>query len=50
MQLLGREKFLEEGENPKGKVKFLKGGEFPRNFTWGVGVGRKNWDTGSRYE
>ena len=32
MQLLGREKFLMDDENPKGKVKFLKGGEFPRNF------------------
>jgi hypothetical protein len=38
MQLSGRAKFLTEEENPKGKVKFLKGddflkgGEFPRNF------------------
>ena len=30
MQLLGRAKFLMEDENPKGKVKFLKGGEFPK--------------------
>jgi hypothetical protein len=30
MQLLGRANFLMEGENPKGKVKFLKGGEFPK--------------------
>jgi hypothetical protein len=37
MQLLGRVKFLTEDENPKGKVKFLKGGEFPRNFApWGA--------------
>ena len=32
MQLLGRAKFLMEDENPKGKVMFLKRGEFPRNF------------------
>jgi hypothetical protein len=30
MQLLGRGEFLTEDENPKGKVKFLKGGEFPK--------------------
>ena len=28
MQLLGRAKFLMEDENPKGKVKFLKGVNF----------------------
>jgi hypothetical protein len=39
MQLFGRGKLLTEDENPKGKVKFLKegefpkGGEFPRNFS-----------------
>jgi hypothetical protein len=32
MKLLGRAKFSTKDENPKGKVKFLKGGEFPRNF------------------
>jgi hypothetical protein len=42
MQLLGRAKLLSEEENPKGKVKFLrganflKGGEFPRNFVGGA--------------
>jgi hypothetical protein len=30
MQLLGRAKFWTEDENPKEKVKFLKGGEFPK--------------------
>jgi hypothetical protein len=30
VQLLGRAKFLTEDENPKEKVKFLKGGEFPK--------------------
>jgi hypothetical protein len=30
MQLLGSAKFLTEDENPKGKVKFLKVGEFPK--------------------
>ena len=50
MQLLGRVKFLTEDENPKGKVKFLKGGEFPRNFTSlgvEIEVGQHSWDTGS---
>jgi hypothetical protein len=32
MRLLVRAKFLTKEENPKGKVKFLKGGEFPRKF------------------
>jgi hypothetical protein len=30
MQLLGRAKFLTDEENPNGKVKFLKGAEFPK--------------------
>ena len=30
MQLLGRATFLTNDENPQGKVKFLKGNEFPK--------------------
>ncbi len=30
MQLLGKAKFLTEDENPKGKMRFPKGGEFPK--------------------
>ncbi len=39
MQLLGRAKFLTEDENPKGKMKLLKGGEFPKGgqISWTPG-------------
>ena len=30
MQLLGKAKFLTEDENPKGKMRFPKGSEFPK--------------------
>jgi hypothetical protein len=44
MQLLGRVKFLMEDDNPKGKVKFLKGANFlkgcesPKNFAPGRAI------------
>jgi hypothetical protein len=51
MQLLGRAKFLMEEENPKRKVKFLKGGanflkegEIPRNFAMGQRLAHANSD------
>jgi uncharacterized membrane protein YgcG len=51
MQLLGRAKFWTEDENPKEKVKFLKGGESPKGGFRPLGGeigggGRKSWDTG----
>jgi hypothetical protein len=47
MQLLGRAKFLTEDENHKGKVKFLKGGEFPKvgELPRNCRGGRNSWDT-----
>ena len=46
-----------EDENPKGKVKFLKGGEFPPGRAIFLGIsppgggeivgGRNSWDTGT---
>jgi hypothetical protein len=40
---------IKGGKYPKGKVKFLKAGTFPRNFVPREGdITRNSWDTGTK--